>query len=704
MKHPYDRVRKGEIHFRRSLLRFSVLFVIVLVAGVVTRGFLNQIPLEDKIKEIISADSSYAIEFEKPQIQLAQGLMPIIGIMFKRINFEDINCPSRRVMVQDALLVVNPWRLLRGQFRLGWASLEFVEVELPQSCSQEVGKSSEATSQEAKTAKNKAKDSTDKASIPNSQKELQVFFDSVGTLIDSHFVRYILVDQIKLRHLESVNEQTLISGRLSANISSEVSFDFRVDQITKNQKVIPIQSLELSGELNGERAKIETQASVREGKVGFDFSLNKNGTVQSGLNFEKVPLSALAAYLLKGQKLNYLWFSCQLSIQGTWEAIQRTPLVAQNCFVDGPYGGIEFSNFKGRLAGLDSLSVRAKEIKLDRVFSDRRNIFLSGVVEKYGVLSGHLKFANDQFELEGALVNTELVFSNNNLREIQKVNRLPFFLKGDLDKWQAIIKDVSLENGQFAGDFRWQMNQKEERADGKIAIHKLVLDQRIYQLMLNAEPSLLKIYGKLSWVKNQIQEWSAFMVTPQLKSADYRLNNLKVKAAGKADTPSDIEVKIANGMILKKAKAFAWLSPTTLGKVWSVDEIPFKEFSVKLKLFSDKSLIWNRGYLRMMDGWQLSSEGARTPNREISAWLQWDRPDGEYLKWKFIGAFFDGTWETATPWMNQWLTSHPEFLEDNKNIQFTKPETESLGEKLNEVGKKALDKVKSVLQEPKKAE
>lgn len=187
--------------------------------------------------------------------------------------------------------------------------------------------------------------------------------------------------------------------------------------------------------------------------------------------------------------------------------------------------------------------------------------------------------------------------------------------------------------------------------------------------MLKSQPAQLRVYGKFEISDGKINEWSALLATPELKSEDYVFKNLKVKGEMKNQKTSRVQVNVSEGVLKKDTAFVSWIRPTHLDKDWQGENIAFRELSTRLNVFESRKVEWKRGYVRLKNGWQLSSEGHRTPNREVEAWLQWDRPnDRKYLRWNFQGPFFKGRWHPQTAWVLDWLENNPDFLKQHSDI------------------------------------
>ncbi len=368
-----------------------------------------------------------------------------------------------------------------------------------------------------------------------------------------------------------------------------------------------------------------------------------------------------------------------------------------NCQIDGPYGEIQIKEFDSTFHKIEKLDMQVRNVVLDKVFENKRDLALSGVFASYGTLSGQLLYVDGDWRGQGFLENSEFIFSNNNLRDIQKVQKIPFEFSRVNNNTQALIGKMDLDEGRFEGEIRINQ-QKDGQTSGRIAIHKIQLHPRIYKLILNSQPAELRIYGKFNWAPQQRPQWSAMLATEELQSEFYDLKFLKVKGSSQENAEARIKVTISEGAIKPKGPFLDWIEPTYLETEFSKDTIEFTELSTHLTIYDNRELAWNRGYVRLENGWQLSSEGKRDASKQVAAWLQWDRPDQKYLRWSYIGTFFKGSWVPETEWVKSWLNENPDFLKDHESVVYASTAKPTLTDKINKAGKKAIERVKEVLQ------
>ena len=700
--------KKGssEIHFRRSLWRFSLAFIVVLSSGLVTRYLVSQVPLEEKILTSFEVPDQWHFTLNKPSIQFSSGWLPVLGVKVQGLELQEKECPANRILVQDGLVVVNPFSLLAGQVEPYLVELELVEVSRVQDCRKKNPDTSASSTSRSKVKKSPPfSEAKNIKSLKDSM--LDQFYSEAWPKIKKFPVKKVKINLFKVHLIKSLDEQIRFEGSANIKLNQKIRLRANLKKFFYRQKQLDFLSNQMDLEIHDNSMDIDWKAAIREGAIGLKFIIqnSKQFPVSMDLQVNKLPVSAVTDLLDQKVNINYLWGSCHLKGQGLWEKLTETKIEFSNCQLDGPYGSIVAHEVEGTFGGIEKVRIEVSKLDLDKIIKNRRGLYLSGVLEKYGVLSAELDINKNSVNGRGYVEATEFIFSKNNFRDIQKVNKVPFQFGGSFDKWEARFMDMELDKGDFAGELlvKWNPGNK---IQGRVAFHKLRFNPTIYKLMLQAEPADLRLYGKFDYNDDQLQDWSALLASPQVNAEGYQLKNLKVKGRNLKGKVSEVQVSVAEGQVNSGSGLVGWLSPTQLDRAMDPNSsIEFSELYTRLEISENRELEWKRGYARLANGWQLSSEGSRDFEKKVSAWLQWDRPDGKFMKWGFQGAFFDGIWRPLTPWVQNWLQNNSEFLKKHKSLDYTfNPEVSGLRERINDAGKKAIEKVKGVIKKARDKE
>jgi hypothetical protein len=693
----YPKKRQNEVRFRKSLLRFMVLFSLIFVAGLVGRFFVNRIPLEERLAQYLQAPEGYSLKWHHPEVRLRDGLLPSIALFVPRVEVNHASCATRRWTVQNALVKLQLFSLFAGKPRVGDIRIDFLSGQHSQSCGLDSEKAPVESS--AKTTA-KAKQALAKALQANPWPKNFAAWDSVKE--SKPFVRLF----VKNFDVQAIDQTVAITGSVELKWTDQLQAWLDLQSISRKGLRFKDWRPSINLSLSETALKADLTASLREGELQARFQVSNNQAFDSLLNFNfrKIPLAAILALNPLAPELQYLWLSCQGQVKSPWVGFRQQPVAMGDCEFDGPYGRIVLQKPKLTLDGIESFELAIQSMELDQVINNKRDLALSGVLSRYGQLDTQVFFKNPKITFNGFLKGTEIIFSNSNRREVQKVKDLPFAGYWNGKDWSVRVKGVTLDPGELSGGLEVSGRVSDEIARGQLTVHKLVLDPKIYRLMLESEIAELILYGRWIMEKDRLQRWQVTLAAPELRSKFYKFQNLKVKGQGQHGEPAHLKMSASSGSVPKDSTLMEWLKPTHLDKQWKSDSLSFSEFSVGLEMLGERALRWRRGYARLKNGWQLSSEGERGPDKKWAAWLQWDQPNGRALRWNFLGPVFAGRWSPQTPWLRAWLADHPDFVSDNSSIDFVKiapPET--IAEKINNVGKKAIKKARDLLK-PKESD
>ena len=110
----YPKKRQDEIRFRRSLLRFVIVFSVIFVAGLSGRYFINKIPLQDRLEKMFRPPKGYTLKWHQPEIRLRDGFLPAIALYLPRVELNHESCATRRWALQNSLIKLRFLSLFTG--------------------------------------------------------------------------------------------------------------------------------------------------------------------------------------------------------------------------------------------------------------------------------------------------------------------------------------------------------------------------------------------------------------------------------------------------------------------------------------------------------------------------------------------------------------------------------------------------------------
>jgi hypothetical protein len=667
-----------DVQLRKSLWRFGVSLALTLFLAIIFNAFLSQIPLQSYLEAQLKESPDFTLELMEPQLQFKKGWLPIIGLSVARLEAEDKACLGRKLVAQEILAPIRLSSLLMGKIR--WAELEvsYLDIYLDDNCAQPQATTQTKSDMVAPTIHNKPKEplavaqgQLERASVFLQQKLAQRAPSKSIALAGIH------IQSFKLLH-SARNQQIQVSaqGSVRVRMAKDPDIHIQLTQLKLNDHVWEIKGTRLSLQASGNSFEMKGRAKLREGVLSFSLNvpLTKQEPVQLKFKSKNIPLSYLSSFYLKENSIAYLWLDCEAELSSPLQEFLKQNLDVGDCSLNGPYGSIRVSQLEASLSKIQTIEVEADKLDIDKLIKNRREAYLSGVFSRYGILSQRLIYQQGEWTSQGYIERSDVVFSRKNRREVQRVNKLSFELKGDGSQWTGELIDLDLEEGEVQGRLAIIQPKDSNQIQGQLSVHRLRVAPKIYNLLFKSQSLSLSVYGKFLIEDKKLTEWSALAATPIVQAEDYRLENLKVRAENSGQGQTQISINVRTGSVSMESELASWLRPTTLEMQWPDQSQDFKELSLRLLLSPNQSLRWERAYVALANGWQLSSEGEQAPAEGTLSWLQWDRPDGRVLRWDFRGPLLTGQWYPQTGWVRDWLATNQSYLKKNKQISFEKVE------------------------------
>lgn len=670
-----NRKAKKEISFKASLFRFTTLFVIVLISGLITNVYISRIDLKKHIPQEYFESEEFELSVDDPQISFKKGLFPVVGVMTPRVEWKDKKCPSRRVMGQNIFVILDFFSLLKGQVKPGKIDIGFVEVATPISCdeTQPAVEIAEVEKTKEVTPADKAKELLNKNL---KDKQLEKFFIQVQKLEAIKTLPIVDIKKFVVKLFEGYKEDAVFKGEFYFKRSANLMAKVVLSQAIVKGHDLPLRNAKVEFHAGLDHARLKIFSNIREGQWNFQGLVSNTSGYKVEMNSQitKLPLSTFSPLFFDKTQVSYLWLDCGFQVEAPWAHVLEKNFSLSKCDLTGPYGSAKVIHSDLNLRKVHAVEIELNKIQVDNIIKSKRDAYFSGVFSHYGSVSSLFKFNEGRWIFDGLFEGSELIFSRNNLRDIQKVQKFPFQVKGDRDNWEVLFKDILLDEGEFKGEIVVQFKDGVKNAQGKMAIHKLELNPKIYKLMVLSQPFALSFYGKLKIEDKKLTDWSGLAAAKNIKGENYNFSALKIDGKMGEEGDSLLRIYAPSGEFTKNAEIIRWIEPTHLGQDWGAGPYKFREFSTKLEVTSNKVTRWKRGYARLENGWQLSSEGVLNENKLTEFWLQWDKPNQQFLKWTHPGPFLAGGWAPQTPWVKDWIGKNPEFLSKFPSVRFVSEE------------------------------
>ncbi len=690
--HPFPK-REDEIQPKRSFFRFVFSFGLCVFLGLISHYFISRYPLKERILKDLKVPENYELEIYEMGLRFRRGLMPVVALTVDKLELKQRNCSMQSLVARDILMVFKPLSLLFGELKPKEIHINDFEFNQPGICFfPKILNSGETQPYPPKpgesfTAKTKTPTTGIYEKNPlenedfkkiwkkvNSSRLKEIFSEISKILQSAQWNSYqpllLKIREGEFKWIQDLNRQIILKAGLSVKLKSSVQGHLSLNQLKMKNKKIPMKS-NILFTLDHGGLDMGIKMGLREGKVKADLKIFNKDSFPTSMNFKinRLPVSFFDVFL--ESSFHYLWFNCSGQLSSDWEALEQERIHFDDCGLTGPYGDLIFSDIQARFFSILSARVKINKLNLDKVLKNRRSFQLAGIFENYGVLSMEGIHSGDQSEFGGFLENSKILFSKNHFRDLQPISKTSFHITGGKNKWEMIIADMDIKEGDFRGEFKFQADRRTGELSGAMNVPHIQLSPAIYRLMLDSKPSPFKISGKFQWSKGVMKNWFMDMEIPLLKSKTYKIHDLSAHGQPGAARTSLIEVRVPRGEIYSDSKWIHWIKSTTLGKIQTGPSVKFRDFIFKFKLFRDRSLQWNNGAFRLTNGWRLSSYGSRDSQKQFKAHIRWSYPNKSPLEWFYQGELFKGQWQARTHWINQWLMNHGDFLKEHPHIQIS---------------------------------
>ena len=394
----------------------------------------------------------------------------------------------------------------------------------------------------------------------------------------------VIVENLQFIHVDGEETKARLKGTFRMNSTpTQVNLNFFPRQLWLKGQGLKFYKGLLSMSLTPDKIETHFDTLIREGHLNASAVITHGETsnARMSLDIKKLPVSVLSQVLFKDLQLQYLWANCQLAVEAPLAQFKAETFSFEHCELTGPYGRATVQKSKLSMEKISQLVVEFYEMDIDRLMKKRRGVYLSGVFSAYGKYSGLLEIGGErQWNLRGFVKDAEILFSRNNLREIQKVNRLPFELSGNESQIAISVSQVDLKDGAFKGQIQWAMSEDKRDAIVTLALDQLELRPKLYELMLGAKKATFSLFARLEIVDEKVDNWKGVLASKAFRSPYAHFDNLKIEATKKRGGEPGFAVSAAKGHIPPNSVLTSLFAPTFLDVSWPEEGVSFGEFSV----------------------------------------------------------------------------------------------------------------------------
>ncbi len=656
----------------RGLKRFAVLFVICALGGIFINKFIQK-TVQAHWVGLNEQMQGYNISVAAPRIVFARYGLPTFGAWVDTVSWrKPEDCRQLRVLAKDIFVPIPFVDLLLSRPKAGAISISHLIVEHkpdpgcargPLPVTDDGGASPSAEMQ--------WQDNDNDIPAPPktfTAASVQRYVGDLRKLRTKIPFSKLDIDHIQIQNVD-VSGKTISamgSGRITTGDTLNVDFHFRPFIIRKEQKSISTK-LSIVASVSDEDARSQVDWGYDEGHLLWTAHLDKDKKIESKFALSNLPLSVLNRWFGTLWTFQFLWANCTLSLNSSLKTLAQDTWSASQCSVAGPRGDISISNVTigsiRKLTGL-KVDVTLKDFRLDDVIKSANELPLSGIVKKFGALSGLLQFRDKAFETKLLVRGSEVLFSRNNRRALQEIESLILDFRYVEKKWAVKLSDVVLKDGEFKGTVIANYDKQTEQWTGDLNMETLAFSPAVQQTMLSGKLSPMSLRGSL--VVGKKGEIQSMNMRGGFDSAQFE--NIALSSGEFLADRTDEGVRI--GLTLAKVdiprgSSTDWLYVSLLDRATLTDTISLS------RLHSESVISSGRWILKKVSATGLNGKFAL--NGQYSAGLlegtlEWNLPKYSY-QWEWLREPNQVTLYPGSESMREWLRINKDFSKEFQGVR-----------------------------------
>lgn len=616
---------------------FLALFVGIVVRSIVSPERVTELLL----KASTQIHKEVSVKFDRAYVSLSDGIWPDLSVMVENLQMQaESKCWLRPTLeVHELRLPISLMDLIRGRILIHEVQADEVDLSLRseyEACSA-VAQSSESLSSD-QNSRLPADVGTPVLVRKEFNKDYRKPDESVQLGVGKAFEvvsRRNPIDTISIRklrvHYLPIAFSSVEVDDFNLQLRSEIP---RVAQVTG---VLKMSGDTLVGDYNSTASwkmliheekpfpSIEMSAHGiwREGHYDFFANLDaKKQALKSELNLKHIPISQVLPILKKYHLLQSdlngrsMWASGKLLVAGPIADLQKGQGISLvDLKIEGDPG--EISTHAVTIRGLQplrydpiDLEIRGLNLKEVLVFLNRQHP--SPTFGELGIFNGNAHFVSpENLTLRGDYSGLEFIFSNQGLRQTQKLSLVSGELKLRGNNWSIKVDRLRPNDGIFEGTVNIVADKNFENLDINTRFEELTLSPQVQSLMTNGG-SVGALRGDL---RTQIHPKESLKIQGHLKMDQVLVEGFRLSKPRLNIQTSDKEMLLDFSaadadVLVNKAAKVAWLQP--LLSLFPVDNgmVLLKNPSVKIYTTHLRSLRWDplliktkNGSLRSLGGW-----------------------------------------------------------------------------------------------------
>jgi hypothetical protein len=416
-------------------------------------------------------------------------------------------------------------------------------------------------------------------------------------------------------------------------------------------EIVP--TLNLEAEATNLNADVTLSAPLSEGVLEASAILHPtvSGTPDIDLRIavSDVPLSTLVPLLVKsgiageGFKPKFLWLNCAAKIQGRFQGLFTTsPFRIENCVIDGGGTHVEVDQATRKPDGhWDPFAVRLTRLDLNRLVETLGAKGPDGVADDFGRLTGLLELRDEMnAKFTGAIEEVLIRFSNHEMQSQQKVNRMETEFQLANNRFTGNLQKVSLENGRFDGDVKFDFDRHFRNGRADLEIHSLALDPQVQKVMVGGRLGDLSGRADAVVTAGILSDLSSDIRLTDMEGSETRMAYADVHTVFKAPENFHIQIRTPAFDLRKDSPLFKAIGPVFFAHTFPEEWVPIENAQVSAIVPSDGDLHWEKALGQIDHGHiQIVSTGQLARDRSVHGSISVDYPKVKRLEWLISGTF-----------------------------------------------------------------
>lgn len=654
----------------RGLKRFAVLFIICAIAGIFTNKLIQKtvqshwVGLNDQMQ-------AQGISVASPRIVFARYGLPTFGAWVDTVSWrKPENCRQLRVLAKDIFVPIPFVDLILARPKAGAISISELIVEHKADPGCERGPLPVTADASSSTESEWEDEEKDVPSPPKTFTSASVerYVNDVRKWRTKIPFSKLDIDHIQIQDVDVAGK--IISavgyGRVVTGDTLKVDFSFRPLVIRKDKKSIATK-LSISATIADNDARSQVDWGYDEGHLLWTAHLDQQGKIESQFALSNLPLSVANRWLGTLWTFQFLWANCSLNLNSSLQTLANDTWSAKDCSVQGPQGQISISNVSiGSIRELSGLKadVTLKDFRLDQVIKSANELPLSGIVKKFGTLSGGMQFRGKAISSQMNVRGSEILFSKNNRRTLQEVKNLALNVQYESKKWHVELSDVDLKDGEFKGVLRADYDKTQGEWRGILDLSAVVFSPEVQAIMIGGKLSPMSLKGTLVvGSKGKIQDLNVQGGFASAQIQDSVLSDGIFLA-------DHIEEGVRVGLTLAKVEIPRgpngdWLYVSLLDRATLTEKISLSRFH------SESVISAGRWVLKKASATGLNGKFALNGQYESGiqeGTLEWNLPKYQY-EWEWVREPGRVTLFPGSESMREWLRINKDFSKEFQGVR-----------------------------------